>query len=115
MKAKQGNSTKRNRADGNRAVLRRFFFPQWSRFGWSVALGRWVYRLGWLPVYRHCVWREGRVWKGYFIARSAPQALMTGPRPIGVWFMGKSEFENGECKGNKWLVPINRELDVSRD
>jgi hypothetical protein len=40
---------------------------------------------------------------------------MTGPRPIGVWFMGKSEFEDGECKGNKWLVPINRELDLSRD
>ena len=95
--------------------MRRFFFPKWERLGWSVAAGRWVDRLGWLPVYRRVVWMNGKSHKQLFVAWSKPAALMTKPNPVGTWFMGRKEFEQGECKGNKWLVPTNRELDLSRE
>lgn len=57
---------------------------------------------------------RGETHKQLFMAWSRPLALMTAPNHIGVWFMGKKEFAEGRCKGNKWLVPINRVLDLSR-
>ena len=39
--------------------------------------------------------------------------IMKGPDPVCMnaeWPIGKNKFETGQCKGNKWLVPINRTL-----
>ena len=32
------------------------------------------------------------------------------PSDIGQWHMSRDEFTNGECKGNRWLIPTNRVL-----
>lgn len=74
---------------------------------WEQRIGAW---------WHYSIWINGAIitMKHRNRRRRSAAKIETGPRDIGVWYMGKKEFYEGECKGNKWSVPINRVLDLSR-
>jgi hypothetical protein len=89
-------------------------FSSKKNLGWRVDIGMYEsVEYGYIYTYR--VWVKGVVITKTTIGRFRPKSakLMTSPNNIGVWIMGKEEFEKGDCKGNKWSVPVNRVLNLS--
>ena len=37
-----------------------------------------------------------------------PDKLWKRTEEAAKWYMGVDEFYSGDCKGNRWLIPINR-------
>lgn len=76
------------------------FLSIWTYLEWRNHNGR----FGGLTIRTRQLWRR----------RPRATKLMTKAAPSPTWYMGVKEFHEGDCRGNKWLVPINRVLDLNR-